>query len=338
MKVLSLRASVLVGAILWTTGLFWFAGLAVNFAMSKHPHLPRAFHHTFNNYPLIAPMAAICMIVGLMQVRRGLSPINRLRTRLGDVRDGRAPRLDGTYPAEVQPLVDDLNALLDQRERRVARAMAKAADLAHGLKTPLAVLANEARHVGNAGASDAAAAIDQQVQRMQRQIDFHLAHARASASGADPSARTPVRETVQGLVRALTRLHANIGHVLTIDDLTEPAHVFKGQREDLEEMLGNLLDNACRWARGRVTVRSSVTEGRLAIDVDDDGPGIPEAMRDAVLQRGVKTDEAAPGSGLGLAIVRDLADLYGGGIALGAAPSGGLRARLTLPAADTSRP
>lgn len=329
MKLLSLRSSLLLGALLWTLGLFALAGIG----MTKHPQLPRAFHTTFRHEPPVILFAIVCMAIGLLQVRRGVSPINRLRTRLVDVREGRELRLEGSYPAEVQPLVDDLNALLDERERRVGRAMAKAADLAHGLKTPLAVLANEARHIGNAGASDAAAAIDQQVQRMQRQIDFHLAHARASASGADPSARTPVRETVQGLVRALTRLHANIGHVLTIDDLTEPAHVFKGQREDLEEMLGNLLDNACRWARMRVTIRSSVADGVLAIDVDDDGPGIPESMRDAVLQRGVKADEAAPGSGLGLAIVRDLADLYGGGIALSAAPSGGLRARLTLPAA-----
>lgn len=333
MKRLSLRASVLLGAVLWTTGLFALAGLVLNFAVLRHPEAPAAFHATFRHGPPVTLFALICMLVGLLQVRQGLSPINRLRDRLASVRDGREPRLDGEYPAEVQPLVDDLNTLIEERERRVTRAMAKAGDLAHGLKTPLAILANEARLIG-AGAPEAGAIIEQQVDRMRRQIDYHLAHARASASGAAPAARASVAEVVDGLSRTLTRLHANADRNLVIKDGVSREHFFRGQHEDLEEMLGNLLDNAFKWARASVAIASSIDTGALVIDVDDDGPGIQPEMRAVVLQRGVKADEAAPGSGLGLAIVRDLAEIYGGSVMLMGSPLGGARARLRLPHAD----
>ncbi|MDQ3170062.1 MAG: ATP-binding protein [Acidobacteriota bacterium] len=330
---MSLRSSVLFGAILWTTGLFALAGIALNFAIIRHPEAPIVFHATFRHGPPVMLFAIICMLVGLLQVRQGLSPINRLRDRLTGVRDGRERRLDGVYPAEVQPLVDDLNTLIEDRERRVNRAMAKAGDLAHGLKTPLAILANEARLIG-IGAPGAAAIIEQQIDRMRRQIDYHLAHARASASGAAPAARASVAEIVDGLSRTLTRLHANAGRGLVMKDGINGDHFFRGQREDLEEMLGNVLDNAFKWARSRVVITSSIDAGALVIDVDDDGPGIPPEMREAVLQRGVKADEAAPGSGLGLAIVRDLAEIYGGSVTLMGSPLGGARARLRLPHAD----
>jgi signal transduction histidine kinase len=291
------------------------------------------FHAAFRHGPPVTLFAFLCMAIGLLQVRHGLSPINQLRDRLTGVRDGRVRRLDGEYPVEVQPLVDDLNALIADRERRVTRAMAKAGDLAHGLKTPLAVLANEARALG-ANAPDSAATIEQQIDRMRRQIEYHLAHARASASGAAAAARAGVAETVEGLIRTLSLLHANAGRTLTIDDRTRDGHFFRGQREDLEEMLGNLLDNACKWARGRVSITSSIDGDAIVIDVDDDGPGIDAAMRDVVLQRGVKADEAAPGSGLGLAIVSDLAEIYGGTVVLMGSPLGGARARVRLPRID----
>lgn len=333
MKRLSLRTNVLFGAILWTTGLFTFAGLALNFAITRHPDAPVVFHAAFQHGPPVTIFAILCMVIGLLQVRHGLFAINQLRDRLAGVRDGRERRLDGEYPSEVQPLVDDLNALFADRERRVTRAMAKAGDLAHGLKTPLAVLANEARALG-ANAPAAAATIEEQIDRMRRQIEYHLAHARASASGAAPAARAGVAETVAGLVRTLALLHANAGRTLTIDDQTGGGHFFRGQREDLEEMLGNLLDNACKWAQGRVSITSSIDGEAIVIDVDDDGPGIDAAMRDVVLQRGVKADEAAPGSGLGLAIIRDLAEIYGGAVMLMGSPLGGARARLRLPRID----
>jgi signal transduction histidine kinase len=229
----------------------------------------------------------------------------------------------------VQPLVDDLNALLELRDQAVKRAIAKAGDLAHALKTPLAVLAHEAEVADRAGQTELAGVMRQQVERMRRQVDYHLAHARAAAAGAGPGAHCAVLESAEGLARTLLRLHAGRG--LAIDVEVNPAHAVRAGREDLNEMLGNLLDNACKWARSRVTITSASVAAGIIITVDDDGPGLEASMRDAVLQRGVRADEAAPGSGLGLAIVRDLVELYGGSIALGTSSTGGLQARLQLP-------
>jgi len=166
---------------------------------------------------------------------------------------------------------------------------------------------------------------------MRRQIDYHLAHARAAASSATAGARASLADAAAGLKRALDRLHADRGLVLAVDI---PAGLdVRVQHQDLDEMLGNLLDNACQWARSRVTVRASLDGSLVVIMVDDDGPGLAPAMRETVLQRGVRADQAAPGSGLGLAIVRDVAAVYGGSIALDVSPDGGLRAVLRLPAA-----
>jgi len=267
---------------------------------------------------------------GLMQVRRGLSPFTQLREQLTAVRSGTERQIGGTYPNEVQPLISDLNALLDHRERIVRRALAKAGDLAHGLKTPLAVLAQEAERAEAAGQHEIAVAIGHEVERMKRQIDYHLAQARAAASGATPGARCVVQESADALSRTLQRLHAD-RHV-TIAIAAPAECVVRSEREDVDEMLGNLLDNACKWAKTRVALEAVRHNGRVIITIDDDGPGLAASMREKVLQRGVRADEAAPGSGLGLAIVRDLAELYGGSIALDDSPLRGLRARLDLPA------
>jgi signal transduction histidine kinase len=267
----------------------------------------------------------------LLQIQVSLAPLGRLRERIAALRAGRARRVDGRYPTEVQPLVDDLNALLAEREARVARARAKAGDLAHGLKTPLAVLAQEAERARARGASEHAATLAEQVERMRRQVEYHLAQARAEGAGVDPSARCSVRDCAEGLVRTLDRLHAERGVTIRID--VAPEHVVRCDREDLEEMLGNLLDNACKWARSKVSLTSRVDGGAVVLAVDDDGAGLDPSLRDAVLQRGVRADEAAPGSGLGLAIVRDLVALHGGAITLGGSPAGGLHAELSLPSA-----
>jgi signal transduction histidine kinase len=327
---ISLRTRVLLGAVLWTTGLFFVTGIVTTILMIHHPESPRILHSMFEHSLFSCSMAIACMIAGLWQVRRGLSPVHQLRSKLSAVRDGGDRRVDGTYPAEVQPLVDDLNALLDHRERAVARAVSKAGDLAHGLKTPLAVIGREVERVDASGHPELAASIAQQVERMRRQIDYHLAHARAAASGAAPGARCSVLDSADGLARTLRRLHADRG--MAIDVCVPQGHAVRAQREDVDEMLGNLLDNACKWARSRVVVGSAPAGGAVDITIDDDGPGVAAAMRDAVLQRGVRADQAASGSGLGLAIVRDLAELYGGSIALETSAAGGLRARLRLPA------
>jgi signal transduction histidine kinase len=325
---LSLRSRVLTGAILWTLGLFAVAGVALTQVMVRHPGAPLLVHDLFASTTMVSLAALACMVAGLSQVRRGLSGFNALRIRLAAVRDGRHGRVEGAYPAEVQPLVDDLNALLAAREATIARAVAKAGDLAHGLKTPLAVLAHEADRVAAAGQGDLAASIAQQVERMRRQVDYHLAHARAAASGAH-GARCGIRTSAEGLARALLRLYAARG--LAIDVHVPAGQTVRAQREDLDEMLGNLLDNACKWARTRVTIDACVREKAVLVSVDDDGPGLEPAMRVAVLQRGVRADESSPGSGLGLAIVRDLAELYGGSLTLTRSPAGGVRAQLQLP-------
>jgi signal transduction histidine kinase len=292
----------------------------------NHPEL--AMRHA--THIAMGVVAGASMLGGLFLVRKAVAPFWRLRAGLSLVREGRSQTIEGDYPSEVQPLVNDLNALLQDRERAVARALTTAGDLAHGLKTPLAVLAQEAEQAGVAGHHDLAATLGQQVERMQRQIDYHLARARATASGGSATGlRCPVLPSVEGLVRTMRRLHA--GRQLTIDADVSPAHEIRGRREDLDEMLGNLLDNACKWARSRVAISSSNEEEQLTILVDDDGPGLDPSLRAQVLQRGVRADQRVRGSGLGLAIVSDLAELYGGSVALETSPLGGTRARLQLP-------
>ena len=331
---LSLRARLLLGAVLWTIGLFFASMATMAVVWFHHPDLPllgrRGSIHTWVQHTVpILVIALACMIAGVVQVRRGLAGITQLRRRLAAVHGGRGVRVEGRYVPEVQPLVDDLNALLEHREQAVRRAVAKAGDLAHGLKTPLAVIASEADRAASAGESAPASAILQQVDRMRRQIDYHLAHARAAASGAAAGARCSVRESAEGLARTLLRLHA--GRNISIDIRVPASHLAAVQREDLDEMLGNLLDNACKWTRGRVIVEAVEQASGVVMTVDDDGPGVAVDMREVVLGRGVRADEKAPGSGLGLAIVRDLAEVYGGSITLEDSPLGGVRARLVVP-------
>ena len=332
MRVLSLRARVLLGAFLWSVGLFVASGLVLTHYMLVNPQAPGIFHGWFVRYmPLNFAIMIVSLVGGLSLVRQGLASFADLRARLFGVRDGRDHRLEGSYPSEVQPLVSDLNALLSDREERVARALRKAGDLAHGLKTPLTLLNQQAERASAAGQIDLAGAIRQQVERMRRQIDYHLAHARASASGGNPAARCHVLTSADGLARTMMAIHA--GRRIAVDVQVSHEHFARTQREDLDEMLGNLIDNACKWAIARVEIRSAAADGSVLVIVDDDGPGLAPELREAVLQRGVRADEAAPGSGLGLAIVADLVELYGGSIALDASPLGGLRATLRLPAA-----
>lgn len=333
MNLLSLKARILLGAILWTIGLFTIADFLLHFVLFDHGSAHAGSRGvSLRHAPATALVGVLCMLFGFLQVRRGMSPINQLRHRLAAVHRGVDARVAGAYPVEVQPLVDDLNALLGERERRVARAAARAGDLAHGLKTPLAVLTHEAQQARAAGQGPLATAIDQQIERMRRQIDYHLVHARSAAASTSPAARTSIAASAEGLVRALQRLHGERGVRIEID--APQSHAFLGQREDLDEMLGNLLDNACKWARTQVTMTSAKDGDHVVIVVDDDGPGIAPSMRQAVMQRGVRADEAAQGSGLGLAIVRDLAEMYGGSISLEQSPMGGACARLVLPAQE----
>ena len=323
----SLRARLFVGAIVWMTAVFVVVTALLLKIGRSHPEfaIHGATYHT-----AMAVFAGAFVVGGLFLVQRAVAPLWRLRASLSSVREGRSQRVEGDYPTEVQPLVNDLNGLLEDRERAVARALSTAGDLAHGLKTPLAVLAQEAERADAEGHHDLGTTLHQQVERMRRQIDYHLARARATASSRTaPGLRCSVLPSVEGLVRTMRHLYAE--RELTIDADVSPAHEIRGRREDLDEMLGNVIDNACKWARSRVAISSSLDDAGLFISVDDDGPGLDPSLRAQVLQRGVRADQQVQGSGLGLAIVSDLAELHGGAVTLETSPLGGTRARLQLP-------
>jgi len=263
-------------------------------------------------------------------VRLGLSPLEKISRALAAIREGRASQLEGRYPSEIQPLADELNALVKHNAEVVARARTHVGNLAHFLKTPLSVLANEARGSGG----PLAEAINKQVGVMRRQVDHYLARARTVASAGVIGARCDVAPVVADLTRALTRIYDAQG--IAIAGTCAEGLVFKGDRADLEEMLGNLLDNACKWAAEHVAIvaEASGQPRRLRIVVTDDGPGLSEEQKRRVLDRGERLDERKPGSGLGLAIVREITSLYGGVFTLGRSPSGGLRVELDLPSLD----
>lgn len=323
MKPRSLYGRLVLGTVVWVVGVLAVALVVGITYMTFHPRSALLIHNSF-----MIIIGVVLVTAGASVIRRGLSPFGLLRERLEDVRAGRASRLEGEYPTEVEPLVQGLNLLLDDRERRVTQAVAKAGDLAHGLKTPLAILMQEVDRATAAGQVEFAATLREQLERMRRQIDSNLAQARATAGGA-LGARAGVRDAAEALVRAMRRLYADRNLTITVDAAADLA--VRVPREDLEEMLGNLIDNACKWSRSRVAVSARADGAGVLIDVDDDGAGLDEGMRQRVLQRGVRADETAPGSGLGLAIVRDLAQAYGGSVALEESPGSGLRARLTLP-------
>lgn len=269
----------------------------------------------------------------LLQVRLGLAPLGRLRRALSDLREGRTQRLEGHYPEEVQPLVEDLNGVLARHAEGLQRARAQAGNLAHALKTPLTILAQGAAQApaSTRALQELPALVSDQVQVARRHIDWHLARSRAAAAQATLGLSTPVQSVAEGLVRVMQKVHASRG--ITVTSQIDAHLAFAGESQDLQEMLGNLLDNACRAASSTVRV-SAARQGRLlCISVDDDGPGIPQADMAAALRRGGRLDESTPGSGLGLAIVQELATLYGGAIGLRPSAMGGLLAELTLPAA-----
>lgn len=289
----------------------------------------------------LALLAALLCAAAVAQVVVGLAPLRVLQRALAAVHDGHAPRLEGRFPSEVQPLVDDFNAVLERHAEVVARARTQAGNLAHAIKTPLAAMAQAAAvHDGRLeAAAELAALVQEQVALARRHVDWHLARSRAAAAQGLPGARVALAPVLAGLQRVLAKLHAGRG-IGVHSDPVDPGWAFAGEVQDLQEMLGNVLDNACQWARSAVHVTAAVLPGaagpRLRIVVDDDGPGIDAAQRAAVLARGARLDESVPGSGLGLAIVQELVGLYGGRVTLGSAPAGGLRVELDLPAAGAT--
>lgn len=267
----------------------------------------------------------------LIQVRFGLQPLFRIQRALSAIRSGESQRLEGTYPSEIQPLAHELNALIDHSETLIERAQTHVGNLAHGLKTPLSVLANEVRD----SATPLGELVDRQTNLMRQQVEHHLARARAAATSTILGARSDVRPVLDDLQRTLERIHGERGIGIEVD--CPESLVFRGARHDLEEMLGNLMDNACKWAKAEVRVRAERQDDKIFLVIEDDGDGLPQSKRDEVLKRGRRLDESVPGTGLGLSIVVDLASLYGGRFALDDTELGGLSARLHLPAGESSR-
>ncbi len=263
----------------------------------------------------------------LIQVRFGLQPLRRIGADLAAIRRGGAQRLEGVYPAEVAPLAAELNGLIEHNAAVVERARTHVGNLAHALKTPLAVLSNEAQGA-TGGLADA---VSRQTEQMRRLVDHHLIRARTAATGGVLGARVEVGRVVTDVARAVARIHA--GSAIDVAADCPPDLIFAGAPEDLEEMVGNLLDNAAKWADGKVRLTARRDGGVLSLTVEDDGPGLAPEQVETVLRRGARLDEQVPGSGLGLAIVRDIAELYGGGLALERSALGGLGATLRLPAA-----
>jgi signal transduction histidine kinase len=265
------------------------------------------------------------LVATVLQVRYGLHPLRALRAALQDIRRGAAPRLAGEYPVEVSPLADELNEVLAHNEALIQRARVQAGNLAHGLKSPLTVLNQELTEIeGERGQilRDQVALIGDQVERV-------LARIRAAGPLSAATGRASIPQVLRDLVFSLDLIHRERGIRMDVDCPEYAA--FPGDAADLAEMLGNLMDNACKWARALVRVTVTAEERSLIILIDDDGPGIVPEARAAVLTRGARLDQTVPGSGLGLDIVRELAELYHGTLRLEDSPTGGLRARLELP-------
>jgi signal transduction histidine kinase len=281
----------------------------------------------------LALLAFVLIMAAALQVSFGLQPMSRLRRALGAIGSGSAAKLPGDFPSEVQPLVDDLNNLIEINRQMVLRARTQAGNLAHALKTPLAILTDEAQRLESRGQAESAAVILQQSQRMQRQIDYQIARARAAASRSVPGVVAPILPTASSIITAMKRLYSDKNLRIAVD--VDARCVALCDPMDLNEMLANLIDNACKWAAEMIAIHGFMDESgnQVVIAVEDDGPGLPAEAMDVVFRVGERLDEQVPGSGLGLPIVRDLAQLYGGEIRLENLIKGGLRAILKLPQA-----
>ncbi|HXW26951.1 MAG TPA: sensor histidine kinase [Xanthobacteraceae bacterium] len=284
-----------------------------------------------------AVLAVVLLLTTMFQVRFGLAPLKRISESLAAIRSGSAERLQGRFPEEIAPLARETNALIEANREIVQRARTHVGNLAHALKTPLSVMMNEA---GARGEDTLAAKVREQIGIMRDQVSRHLDRARLAARLTVVGTVTEVKPVVTALARTMEKIHHDRGIAIDVD--APVGARFRGERQDLEEMVGNLVDNACKWAHSRVTVEVMPERPKDAgeapvvrVVIDDDGPGLTPLEREQIqfAPRGRRLDETKPGSGLGLSIVVELAGLYGGGLALGTAPIGGLRAELVLPAA-----
>ncbi|GLI92048.1 sensor histidine kinase [Methylocystis echinoides] len=285
-------------------------------------------------FELIVAFAALAIAlagVAAFQVRFGLRPLRLLQRELVSIRRGERDRITGAYPDEVAPLAVELNLLIGANRDILERARTQVGNLAHALKTPLSVMVNEA----DAAPSPLAEKVNEQARIMRDQISFYLDRARAAARGGALGAATPLAPCTEALLRTFTKIYGEKGVAFSGNVGAELK--FLGERQDLEEMIGNLLDNAGKWAKSHValSIAPDADDGAgrsaLLVTIDDDGPGLAPHLRAQATERGRRLDETKPGSGLGLSIVADLAAAYGGALELDDSPAGGLRAKLRLP-------
>jgi signal transduction histidine kinase len=279
--------------------------------------------------PSLAILALLLVLASWAQVRMGLSPLGALRRQLEIFRAGGSDRLEGRFPLELEGLVGDLNALMEAQTQAIERSRANAAKLAHGLKTPLAVLSTEARALRERGETGAADSLDHEIGLMNAHVSRTLAAARAVGPRRPAAARTQAKPLLARLVGVMRRLPR--GDELDWEIAVDPDGLdLPIDARDLEELAGNLLDNARKWARSQVRVSARRERGRIVFAVEDDGAGIPPDKAEDVLNRGARLDPDAPGTGIGLGIVADLAQLHAGQFSIGASALGGLRAELRL--------
>lgn len=284
------------------------------------------------DWPLLYSLtsfAAIMILLGAVQINYSLKPLQRMKQAIADIRDGHERRMIGQYPAEIKPLVADLNQLLDANWAMVQSARVQAGNLAHGLRTPLAVMTDEAQTIAGNGNPESAAVFLDACQQMQRYINYYTTRARMAATAGLPGHRASLTSTLEPVVGAMRRLYR--GNDIQICVGNFPDADIRVEDVDLEEMTSNLIDNACKWANGKVIISWETTTGNVQIDIDDDGPGIEKELRDRAFDIGERLDKSQLGTGLGLAIVRDLALHYRGTVEMADSPLGGLRVRLTLP-------
>lgn len=282
----------------------------------------------------LAVLGTAFLLTLLFQVRFGLRPLKRMLAALGAVRAGSADKIEGAYPIELQPLAAEMNALIDTNREIVERARMHVGNLAHALKTPISVLQNEAAR--NAGEDALAAKVQEQADIMKGQVAHHLERARMAARASVVTTVEDVKPVVEKLAATLAKVYRSRG--IEVEAEVGDGLRFRGERQDLEEILGNLIDNGCKWARSLVEIgvaRAPDERGRGFFDIviDDDGPGLSPDQRTEALIRGKRLDETKPGSGLGLSIVAELVTLYGGRLTLETSPFGGLRCVVRLPAA-----
>jgi signal transduction histidine kinase len=269
-------------------------------------------------------LGAGLLILAALQTVYGLWPLRRVRREVASIRSGEMTRISWDFPAEIRPLTEEINQLLSHSEAQAEEARRHAGNLAHALKTPLTVITNAA----TADSPDLDDTVIRESAAMRRQIDHHLARARAIGRRASAHARAVVWDSLEAVERAVDRLYEGV----TVDIAGDHGAEVRVERQDLDEMLGNLVENAAKYGGERVFVTVESKGNLVDIIIEDDGPGIPEAEREALFARGARLDTTKPGTGLGLAIVRDVAEIYGGRVTLEQSEDlGGLLARLTLP-------